>query len=297
MNRTLAILAAALCLAPTVVAMAAEKPIARQELQKFNAIWFGSSSTGMTKRALERATGDRLAMAYGKTGVWFRADWLSKSIEAGEEDKYKQTMAEIKDYAHRKKYDVAIFQMSGGILWSPSSEKHIVRVLDDMCEAVKAKDRTIIVFEHWTSRSPGKMRKYAAGAARKLGGKVAFCGSALAEVAAEKGGGKKGARYVGGLEGHTGPRGLYIASCVLYAAITGKSPVGLPHPKPKVGKKPKLPKDESTAVPGNPKSKPVISKHDHEFTKEELLYLQTKAWEVQQKYSKLLEEPQEKKQQ
>jgi len=282
----------ALTLALAGISTAAEpepEPAGEIEVREIEAIWWGSSSTGMTKRALERATSDRLKMKYGKGGAWFRADWLSKSIGAGEEEKYKATMARIKDYAHRKKYELALFQMSGGILWSPESEANIEQVLDDMFEAIKAEGRTIIIFEHWTSRSPEKMRRYAIGAARKHGGKVAFCGSALAEVAEEKGGGKQGARYVGGLEGHTGPKGLYIASCVLYAAITGKSPVGLPPPKPKVGKKPKLPKDESAAVPGNPQ-KPKPGKHDDTFTAEELLYLQTKAWEVQQRYSKLLEE-------
>jgi hypothetical protein len=68
-------------------------------------------------------------------------------------------------------------------------------------------------------------------------------------------------------------RFYYIHGLTLYAALTGKSPVGLPAPEPRLG-------DDG---------KPM----DPTFTKEDVLYMQTMTWKSQQKYSKMLEMPEE----
>jgi lysophospholipase L1-like esterase len=117
------------------------------------------------------------------------------------------------------------------------------------------------------------LRGWVVEAAKRNGVRVAFCGSALNAVFDDKGGDEAANKYVGSRNIHAHPRGLYIATCAMYAALTGRSPVGLPAPTPK--KKP-------DTRPG---------KQDPNYTEEELRYLQTIAWETQKKYAKTLPAP------
>ncbi len=245
---------------------------------------WGSSSSGMLQSSMEKLLGDQLKITYKPSGVWFRADWMSKDIEAGETEKYEKIIEKARTFSKKAgTYDYGMIQINGAILSSADSEKHVIRILDDMCEMIKSSGATPLIFEHWTSRSSEKMRHYCFHAARKHGAKVAFCGSASAEVIAEK-----GKKYIGAGDGHTNSRGLYLWSCCMYATLTGKSPIGLPVP---VGKAPvaiPVPTDDdakkrNAEEKNNPVGVVVVTKEDAE-------YLQRKAWEAHQKYTKLLED-------
>ena len=285
-----------LSLSPTVAPAADKRSPAADKPETPVIIWMGSSSSGMVKNYMPRVLADRLQPVYKPSNVWFRADWISKDIEAGNQDKLAAIATKTQE-AFRKagKVDFGILQLSGGIISrAPDTDKHVPQILDVMCQAIRDSGAQPVIFEHWTSRDQPKLREYAIEAARRNGARVAFCGSALHAVAADKGGGKEGARYVGGLDEHTGPRGLYIATCCMYATLTGRSPVGLPAPAPNA-KKVEIPKpqpgqlggdgpatpepDEPAAAPGKPRPP------EEEITPEEAIYLQEHAWKVQREYA------------
>lgn len=245
---------------------------------------WGSSSSGMLQSSLDKLLGDQIKITYKQSGVWFRADWLSKDIEAGETEKYKKTIEKAERFSKLAgKYDYGLVQINGQILTNPETEKHVSRILDDMCGIIKRSGAQPLIFEHWTKGDAAKVRRYCDDAARRHGGKVAYCGSAAAEVLAEKGKG-----YLGDPGGHANPRGLYLWTCCMYATLTGKSPIGLPAPD---GKAP-----VAIPVPSDPEAKQRNAKENNGpwknivVTKEEVEYFQRKAWEVHQKYAKHLEE-------
>lgn len=244
---------------------------------------WGSSSSGMLEKSMDRLLGDRLKITYKPSGVWFRADWLSKDIESGKTDEYEKFLERTGGFSQKAgKYDYGLVQINGYILSSPATEKHVDRILDDMCNIIKKAGATPLIFEHWTNGDQAKVRLHALYAAQTHGAKVAFCGSASAEVIAEK-----GKKYIGGGGGHTNSRGLYLWTCCMYATLTGNSPIGLPVPlgKAAVGipaPKPQEAKGRDPDQGGGPEE--VV-----EVTKDDAAYLQRKAWEAHQKYSKLLE--------
>ncbi len=284
-------LGAALCLALATIVVAGEpkKDQGPKAPPKFRITWWGSSSTGMLKRGIQNVLldNDIIKIDYGKGGTGLRVDYLSKAIEAGDEKGLESFLGFVRRRAKHKD-DFVIFQLSGGIFWTPESEKHVPRILDEICTAITKGGAKPLIFAHWTSRKPGKMREYAITAARKHKGRVAFCSSAAAEVIAEK-----GKNYIGKGEGHAWPKGIYLWTCCMYATLTGKSPIGLPAPKGALVDEAALPEDESSKVKGNPKETKASSAKD-KFTKADLLYLQTKAWDVYQKYNQLLEAPAKK---
>lgn len=255
-------------------------------------IWLGSSSSGMLKAYMGRITGERLKPVYKKVNLWFRADWISNDIESGQKDKFEAMMATAREaFTKAGKVDFGILQLSGGIISrSPATEKNVPQVLDAMCELIREAGAQPVIFEHWTARDQPKVRAYAIEAARRNGARVAFCGSAFHEVAADKGGVKEGSKYLGSLSMHTGPRGLYLATCCMYATLTGLSPVGLPLPDPKAGAV-EIPKPGAGQLggdgPATPEAEPAASSgaQDTVITAQDAEYLQKKAWEVQQKYS------------
>ena len=81
--------------------------------------------------------------------------------------------------------------------------------------------------------------------------------------------------------GHANHLGNYLQSCSVYAALTGKSPVGLPADlAPKKGLLEECGCDGSEYKKNNA--------HMHKLSKEEIDFLQKKAWEAHQAGSNLL---------
>jgi len=285
MNRiAIEVLAGAFALAGSATAGEAPPEEAPPEI---DVIWWGSSSTGMLKRGITRVLDANgiLKVNYGKHGTRLRVDHVSQALEKGDKKLYENTLSRMRMYAKKKKYDFGIFQLSGGIFWHPESGTHAEKIVDEICVAIKESGTTPVIFTHWSRREPDRMREIAIAAARKHGGRVAFTNSAAAEVMAEK-----GDDYIGKGEGHAWPKGIYLWTCCMYASLTGKSPVGLPAPKGALVDESGLPVDESSQVKGNPKEAKATSAKD-KFTRADLLYLQTKAWEIYQKYNPLIEAP------
>jgi hypothetical protein len=246
-------------------------------------VWWGSSSTGKLFAYMQRTLPDQLRMHRAPSSVWVRIDHISKDIEAGETAKYEGVLRAIEKDINRSRYDFGVLQVSGGVLWSERSTKHAARIVDDILALIESSGAQPVIFEHWTSRDPNRMRQVYLEAARKHRARVGFCGSASAEVI-----GERGKRYIGAGEGHTNARGLYLWSCCMYAALTGKSPVGLPLPPARIEMEssPQGPADEEPqekpAKRRGKSTKPIV------LTEEDAVYLQNKAWAVQQRYEKLL---------
>jgi len=259
----------------------AEAESARKQDKPLRILCLGSSSTGKLRGMLTRDW-----KLFGEDGLhWKGGDFyfciphMCKWLEAGDEKRYQEDIAKCKANAHREgeEYDVVFFQILGSVAARKGADKHVPRILDDVCETLKKEGRRIVIWHQgWSPRLEKPLLKWTLEAARRNGVEVAFGGAATQAVYEDKGANKAAHDYLNArtLEGRGKigwRRGDYVTSCAVYAALTGKSCVGLPHPKPKLG-------DDG---------KPL----DPTVTEEDILYMQKMAWESQQKYSKLLEMP------
>ena len=207
-------------------------------------------------------------------------EYTVKSMRAGNSN-YRQKVA-------AGGYDFVVLQVSRNLLKSGGSSDGGRAWAAGMSKAVIAKGGVPILFEHYMrseknlKQKQDKLSDLCRQAAAQSGARYSATGQAYKAVAAVK-----CIHFLlnvsVGDHGHAGHNGNYLFAACFYAAITGKSPVGLKAREVLsariVKKDGEVVKDEK----GNKKGNKKTERYTHVVSDEDAKLMQTKAWEQYQK--------------
>lgn len=209
------------------------------ESRPMNLLWFGSSSTPpqlihFFNQMLD-ATGEYKVVWSDKANGYFNTAYFVKHGEklernVGNGKSMEEFIGELNRQAAQRKFDYVIVQVRHHTAMYPEIAEKAPQYIKTFCDAIRATGAEPVFyiapgFKNKTQQK--KLTDLVTLLAKENNARVAWGTETLLDVME-----LKGAEYVQNKKaddaGHVGPFGNYTYACALYAAVTGKSPVGHP---------------------------------------------------------------------